>query len=248
MKYQKLSVFLSGKLVTAEPGSADAIITEYLLKHIHVKEDISVEMVAEECHVGTGTVSRYVRNAGFQNFAELRELMSEEDIQFERIDGPADQLITYHTAAVNECISSVNMDEIVKLADMIRKSEKVSIFGLLKGQSAAVSLRTDLLSLGKLTYSVISPGEQMEHILHSGKDELIILFSATCSYFDYFDIRGRLEFLSCRNIWMIGCGECPSFVHHLISYHSSNIPLSHPLQLLCISEMIAQEYAKKLKK
>lgn len=248
MKYQKLSVFLSSKLVTAEPGSADAIITEYLLKHIHVKEDISVEMVAEECHVGTGTVSRYVRSAGFQNFAELRELMNKEDMQFDKIEDPSDQLIEYHTSAVNECVSSINMDEIVKLADMIRKSENVSIFGLLKGQSAAVSLQTDLLSLGKLTYSVISPGEQIDHILHSDKDELFILFSATCSYFDYFDIRGRKEFLSCRNIWVIGCGECPSFIHHFISYHSSNIPLSHPLQLLCVSEMIAQEYAKKSKK
>lgn len=247
MKYQKLSVFLSSQLVTAAPGSTNAVITEYLMKHMHVKENISVEKVAEECHVGIGTVSRYVRNAGFQNFLELRELMDIEDMQFEYVDNTSDNLIEFHTSAVKECARSVDMDKIVKLADMIRKSENVCIFGLLKGQTAALSLQTDLLSLGKLTYSLISPDDQIEHILHSEKDELIILFSVTCSYFDYFDIRGKQEFLSHRNIWMIGSGECPSYIQHFISYHSSNIPLSHPLQLLCISEMIAQEFAKSKK-
>lgn len=242
MKYRKLSVFLSSKLLTDKPGSADASITDFLLNHVLSEEDISIQTMAEQCHVGAGTVSRYVRNAGFESFSELRELLKTEDLKFEKTDNSMDNLIECHVSAMKECIKSVNRNTIRELANQIRKSEKVSIFGLLKGQSAAVSLQTDLLSLGKMTYSLISPGDQMDYILHSEREDLIILFSATCSYFEYFDIRGKQEFLSHRNIWMIGSGECPEFVRHFLSYTSSGIPLSHPLQLICIAEMIAQEY------
>lgn len=241
MKYEKLSVFLLSKLFTDKPSSIDAMITDYLLKHVLNEEDISIQIISQQCHVGAGSVSRYVRNAGFENFSELRDLLKKEDLKFEKTDEC--NLAEYHVSAMRECLNSVNRNEIRELANQIRKAEKVSLFGLLKGQSAVVSLQTDLLSLGKMTYSVISPSDQIDCILHAEREDLIILFSATCSYFDYFDIRGKQEFLSRRNIWMIGNGECPEYIHHFISFTSSGIPLSHPLQLICIAEMIAQEYA-----
>ena len=246
MKYQKLPVFLSGELARSELGSTNAIITEYLLMHIHDETDISVQTVADACHVGVGTVSRYVRSAGFGSFSQLRSLLSQEARPFERVNGDYGQLALFHAEAMKECLSSLNCKEIKDLARKIRDTEKVSIFGLLKGQSASFCLQADLLTLGKLTHTTVSAADQMDSILHADKRELIILFSATCSYFDYFDIRNKKEILSNRNIWMIGSGLCPEFIHHFISYISSGIPLSHPLQLMCIAEMIAQEYAKAI--
>lgn len=67
MKYQKLPVVLAGVLYGCAPDSTDAQITRYLMEHME-DTDISISQVAEDCHVGMATVSRYVRNIGFESF------------------------------------------------------------------------------------------------------------------------------------------------------------------------------------
>lgn len=105
-------------------------------------------------------------------------------------------------------------------------------------------LCADLCSLGKLCHTTVSLSNQMKQIMESSKDDLIIVFSATMSYFEYSDIRRIRHLLENRNIWMIGSGVKPDFVRHTITYESGNIPLAHPVQLVAVAELIAQKYAE----
>lgn len=245
MKYQKLPVLLSGVLYGSRPDSPEAIITQYLLDHMH-DPDLSIAETAKQCHVGLATVSRYVRNIGFESFIALRDSMVMEGEGFETIeeDDIVTQMCMYNARAVQQCLRAVDMKQVEQLCQAIDDSERIAVFGLLKGEAAAMILCADLNTLGKQAYTTVSLADQMTYITDSQKDDLIILFSATCAYFEYSDIRRISALLANRNIWMIGSGTGPSFISHRITFDSGNIPLSHPSQLMAISQLIAQKYAK----
>ncbi|MGM9941908.1 MAG: MurR/RpiR family transcriptional regulator [Bulleidia sp.] len=244
MKYQKLPVLLSGVLYGSKPDSPEAVITQYLLDHMH-DPDLSIAETAKQCHVGLATVSRYVRNIGFQSFIDLRDSMTMEGEGFEKIeeDDLVEKMCTYNTQAVRQCLSTVDMKKVDRLCQAIGKADRIAVFGLLKGESAAMSLCADLNTLGRQAYTTVSLADQMSYIKDARSDDLIILFSATCAYFEYSDIRRIPALLANRNLWMIGSGTCPSFISHSITYQAGNIPLSHPAQLMAVSQLIAQKYA-----
>ena len=68
---------------------------------------------------------------------------------------------------------SIDIQQIDALCKEIQKYEQVGIFGLLKAGSAAFNLQSDLLILGKQTYSNISYKQQLQYI--SLADEMIYL-------------------------------------------------------------------------
>lgn len=245
MKYQKLPVVLAGVLYGCAPDSTDAQITRYLMEHME-DTDISISQVAEDCHVGMATVSRYVRNIGFESFSALRECMKKEEETFETVDenNAALTIAQYHHDALSICLQSIDLKQVEQLCRQIERAEHVFLVGLLKGESAAMCLCADLCSLGKLCHTTVSLSNQMKQIMESTKDDLIIVFSATMSYFEYSDIRRIRHLLENRNIWMIGSGGKPDFIRHAITYESGNIPLSHPVQLVAVAELIAQKYAE----
>lgn len=247
MKYQKLPVLLSGVLAGSAPDSTDAIITAYLFQHMH-DSDISISAIAEDCHVGLATVSRYVRNLGFESFYELRESMRQAGESVEIIpqeDDPVETVIGSYDMAVRHCLHTLDLEAVEKLCDDIHQVQKIYIFGLLKGESAALCLSADLLALGKDVCTAVSYSDQMKYIREADPKDLIVLFSATCSYFEYADTRKIRHLLENRNIHMIGSGTPPQWVRHFIGYEAGEIPLSHPVQLLSIAQTITQLYVKK---
>lgn len=245
MKYQKLPVVLAGVLYGCAPDSTDAMITRYLMEHME-DADISISQIAQDCHVGMATVSRYVRNIGFESFSALRECMKKEEETFETVDdrNTVETIVQSHSDALSICLKSIDLNQVELLCRQIESAEHVFLAGLLKGESAAMCLCADLCSLGKLCHTTVSLNNQMKQIMESSKDDLIIVFSATMSYFEYSDIRRIRHLLENRNIWMIGNGTKPDFIRHAITYESGDIPLSHPVQLVAAAELIAQKYAE----
>lgn len=103
----------------------------------------------------------------------------------------------------------------------------------------------DLFSLGKNAYSSIQYSEQIEYIKQAEKDCLIILFSATSSYFEYYDIRQWKDKIQRSNVWYIGSGAVPDFIPHSVSYRFSDEDVSHPMQLMYVAQCISQRYANR---
>ena len=127
--------------------------------------------------------------------------------------------------------------------------EHIYTCGLLKAQNAASDLQVDLKMLGRTISTNIAYKEQKEHILKAGKEELIIIFSYTGSYFEYEKLRSKEKHLLLPRIWMI-CGtdkQLPWYVNESIRFHSDQSQLSHPFTLEAIESLIVQEYARLLK-
>ena len=246
MKYSKLPVVLLSSLSSMKADSTNAIILNTILEH--VDEDISIKLIAEESHVGIASVSRFIKSLGLNSFAELRQLMlsNDQSCALYLSKNSINAMEKENISAVQETLRSISINSIDELCKEIDKYDNIVIFGLGKAESAAICLQNDLLSLGKKTYSTIQFKEQIECIEKADKNTLILIFSATGSYFEYYDIRQMQKRLKYLNIWYIGSGSTPDYISHHISYETDN-SFSHPIPLIIAAQVIAQRYALFIK-
>ncbi len=252
MIYGKLPVVLLSTIASEKIGSTNSQIAQYILSHIDEFKNIGIKEMAEECHVAVSSISRFCKEIGLNDFNELKYLISSNEFVYEELECEEHSLINDYAMVVNRSVSMVektlDIEMIEELCKDIHDYQSVSIFGLLKAGSVAFNLQSDLMILGKQVYTNISYTQQMEYILNSDSEDLIIIFSYTGSYFDYKELRNLKKNLYNPKIWFIGCFEdLPEYVDHSICFESYQDQLSHPFQLQFVANVIAQVYSKRYK-
>ena len=250
MIYQKLPVVFLSIIASEKKGSTNSEIASYLLNHLDEMQNIGISEMAKRCHVANSSISRFCKEIGLQDFNELKELLLEQNIYFEKQSNQMtskERLLDYcnHVKnSIDEVALSIDMDKIHKLCQDISHYSTIASFGLLKAEGAALSLQADLLMQGKQIYTNINYQEQMDYIFHASANDLIIIFSYTGSYFDYQEIRANKKQLVKPKIYMITGNdlEYPDFIDETIIFKSKHDQGSHPYQLQFIESIIAQEY------
>lgn len=243
MIYDTLHVALLSS-IAADERSTTAAIARYVLERGFRVGDLTVRGLADACHVGTGTVSRFCREVGFENFEEMREALSSADRSFRRASS-AEQARSASEAML-DVVNSVDANAVSALANDVLAYDKVSAFGLLKGHAAATCLQVDLVMQGKYVESCVSYAEQVERLRSAGRDELFVVFSYTGSYFDSERLRKGLRRLDRPRIWMV-CGQgvpIPEPVYATLSFETDFGRLGHPYQLQMAASMVAHEFAR----
>ena len=248
MLYGKLPIVFLSTLASEKKDSTNSQIATYLLNHLDDIKDIGIQEMAKECSVAMSSISRFCKEIGLNDFNELRELLITTNMTFEQ-DSTSSK--AKDSSKVKESITmvekSIDIQQIDALCKEIQKYEQVGIFGLLKAGSVAFNLQSDLLMLGKQTYSNISYKQQLQYISSTNENDLLIIFSYTGSYFDYPDIRTLKNQLKKPQIWLISSKQesYPDFIDHVITFDSKQDQNSHPYQLQFIASLIAQEYARR---
>lgn len=222
MLYGKLPIVFLSTLASEKKDSTNSQIATYLLNHLDDIKDIGIQEMAKECSVAMSSTSSKAKDRLKEYSSKVKEsiTMVEKSIDIQQIDA---------------------------LCKEIQKYEQVGIFGLLKAGTVAFNLQSDLLMLGKQTYSNISYKQQLQYISSTNEDDLLIIFSYTGSYFDYPDIRTLKNRLKKPQIWLISSKQesYPDFIDHVITFDSKQDQNSHPYQLQFIASLIAQEYARR---
>ena len=249
MIYEKLPVVLLSTLAAEKNQTTNSQIAAYILSHREEIKAMGIQELAERCHVGTGSISRFCRDVGFRDYSELRRLLEGTSYRFETVQengrASVDKWTDELVRALRKVQVSLDLGRVQALCDDLRKYEKISAYGMLKAESAAINLQADMLMLGRQVRTSVAYADQISQILEAGKDELIIIFSYTGSYFEYQDFRIREKHLALPKIWMI-CGSKkakPWFVNDVIRFDSDQEQLSHPYQLEMAESIIAQMYA-----
>ena len=142
MYYGKLPILLLAQLSASSPNSTNSQIASYILNHLEEVRDSSIRDLASKCYVSLSSISRFCRDMGLNDFAELRELIAETDLKFEiasESDDPETQKKDYLTK-VRESLflveKSLDMKKVEKLVEDIDRYPKISVFGILKGETA----------------------------------------------------------------------------------------------------------------
>ena len=253
MLYGKLPIVFLSTLASEKKDSTNSQIATYLLNHLDDIKDIGIQEMAKECSVAMSSISRFCKEIGLNDFNELRELLISTKMNFEQYSSSskAKNRLEEYSLKVKESITmvekSIDMQQIDTLCKEIQKYQQVGIFGLLKAGAVAFNLQSDLLMLGKQTYSHISYKQQLQYISSTNEDDLLNIFSYTGCYFDYPDIRTLKNQLKKPQIWLISSKQesYPDFIDHVITFDSKRDQNSHPYQLQFIASLIAQEYARR---
>lgn len=254
MLYGKLPIVFLSTLASEKKDSTNSQIASYLLDHLEDIKDVGIQEMAKECSVAMSSISRFCKEIGLNDFNELRELLISTKMNFEQYSSSsnAKERLEEYSSKVKDSITmveqSINMKQIEVLCQDIQKYHHIGIFGLLKAGAAAFNLQSDLLMLGKQTYSHISYKQQLQYISSAGADDLLIIFSYTGSYFDYPDIRSLKNKLKKPKIWLISSKQesYPEFIDQVICFDSKQDQNSHPYQLQFIASLIAQEYSRRI--
>lgn len=250
MIYGKLPVVFLGLLASEKKGSTNSIIASYILEHLEDMKDIGIQQFAEDCNVSTSSISRFCRDVGLEGFSELKMILNQANLQKgpEASQGCFQERKKSYTemtqSAIQQVSDSLNEPDVIELVQDIINHEKVAAFGLMKAETAALILQSDLLMYGKQIFSNLSFREQTDYILNADEQHLIILFSFTSSYFDYAPLKPFLRKKNRPRIWMVTGGNTnvPSFVHKCLRFKSTQNHFEHPSQLDFVATIIAQEY------
>lgn len=253
MIYGKLPVVFLSVMATEKKGSTNSVIASYILEHMEDMKDLGIKELAARCHVGLGSVSRFCREIGLQDFVELKELLWSAEMNYQVCSG---QETAYDRAkdygdrvksAIDMVTSTLSLQLVGELCRDFIRYEKAAVFGLLKAEGAAVNLQTDLLMLGRQVYTNMSYNQQIGYIRQAGRGDLIVIFSCTGSYFEYerealFGGRDKGDW---PKIWVVSGmrRDFPGYVAKVLYYRSLGDQASHPYQLQYIASIIAQEYA-----
>ncbi|WP_026389582.1 hypothetical protein [[Acholeplasma] multilocale] len=114
--------------------SSASVISKQLLKEIFVIGKISnITELAEELGIGQGTVSKFVKKIGFENYkqmtSELNELISKYHISSEEVCSSIEKVVA-NTNNIFNNFHTQYAENIIKAAEKLKKAEgQIFIFG-----------------------------------------------------------------------------------------------------------------------
>ncbi|MEY8575415.1 MurR/RpiR family transcriptional regulator [Oscillospiraceae bacterium 21-37] len=250
--YAKLPIVLLSELAAGKEDSNNCRIARCLLERLDCLGDISIEKLAAECFVSKATVSRFCREIGLEDFGELRDLMRQAEKTFTLYGHglpPKEQGLDF-CGRVQESLElvaeSLDYEALGRLAEEIKGAKRVAAFGLLKAESAAISLQSDLTMLGKNAVTKVAFREQIDFLSAAGPEDLVVIFSYTGICFDYGLPRHILR--EGPKVWLVtGCPDIRERfaqkglpAHRLLTFRSEQDFVSHPYQLQMAASLIAQ--------
>lgn len=256
--YTKLPIVLLSELAAGKEDSNNCRIARYLLDRLDCLDNVSVEGLAEECFVSKATVSRFCRDIGLEDFGELRDLLRQTEKTFTlygRGLPPREQGLDFCrrvNGSLDLVADTIDYEALGRLAEEIRQAERVAAFGLLKAETAAISLQSDLVMLGKNAVTKVAFREQMDYLTAAQPGDMVVIFSYTGTYFDYGLPRDVLRHGA--KVWLVtGCPDIRERfaakglpAHRLLTFRSEQDFVSHPYQLQMAASLIAQRYGSIL--
>ena len=253
--YGKLPIVLLSEIASAREDSYRCRIAAYLIGRMG--DDVTAEEIARDCFVSKSAVSRFCREIGLEDFIELKELLRQADKTFEIVGTGKDpsiragQFVQEAGSSMERAAAALDYQALDRLVGEIVQAERIVCFGMLKAETAAINLHSDLTMLGKQAMTKVSFKDQMDFLSQSQPEDLVVIVSYRGIFFDY-DLPVSIREGKAR-IWVVtGQPEAAEalkkrpMVHDILSFSSALDFVSHPYQLLTVSSIIAQETARRL--
>jgi len=250
MQWDKLTIVFMSELVSRNDGSTNCQIASYILEHLDEVKKCNITELAKRSHVSVSSMSRFCKEIGLKDFQDLKIIINDARFEFELPDIKlkGDKRINYLGEQIKSCLdqvtSSIDVNSLNAIVKDIYRYDNVALFGLLKAETVAMNLQSDLMILGKQTTTKVSVALQKEYLENASKEDLIILFSYKGIYFDLTKALKGMERKKPKIWFVTGNSKMKKnkFIDHILSFKSELDYISHPFQLQYVGTLIAQNY------
>ncbi|UUZ79890.1 hypothetical protein LJK88_33385 [Paenibacillus sp. P26] len=191
MYWDKLIIVFLSELVSSDDGSTNCQIASYILSHLDEVKQLNISELSKKCNVSNSSISRFCKEIGLNDFTELKELINTTSFHFnlysnhQSIRTRSLDFVEKVKESLNLVSESLNYEVLNHLAKDIDRYEKIAIFGLLKAETVAMNLQSDLLVLGKRAITKVPFKQRLEYLENTTDKDLIIIFSYTGIYFEH---------------------------------------------------------------
>lgn len=246
-----LSSILFAVIEKEDPASTNYIIADYILKNAINQDNISTTELAKACNVSKASISRFCRKIGLEDFWKLKMLIRgfkpgktvTQKYSFKQTTD--DDVINF----IDESIDKIthfkhNLDRVLlnQITDDINQYQNVYLMGLQQSAAIIISLTNDLMAFQKYVIPLMEPKKIKEVLKKATDQDLIIIFSATASFFEKILSRNIINQKQTPRIYVISTIEAPkySFIYKNIvlddEYNfSSNLLMNFYASLIAIN-------------
>ncbi|MCR5448505.1 MAG: MurR/RpiR family transcriptional regulator [Solobacterium sp.] len=174
-------------------SSSERQIAEFILGHPDEFIDMSIIDVSRHLYVSKSTIIRFSKKLGFTGHKDLcltlaKEMNTfggnverlEETIPFSSGDSDkaiADKITMLNFQALTDTYSYVDLDQLRKIADLIREKKKITLYGLVESFLLAADFQYKLMNIGIEVSLPDVPGLYFRQSSTQKEDSLAMIIS-----------------------------------------------------------------------
>lgn len=251
----------------SDPKSTDYHITFTLLMNFYLLSTLSIGEVAKLCTVSKSTISKFIRNIGYEDYADFKSAAPFKENKFgfdlnynqniaEYIE--SNGLEHYINILYNDLISaksSIDMSKIEALAKDLLAYQKVISFGLLFSEIGAIDLQWKLAYNGKFIITNMSDIKQKDLLDRATEDTLIIIYSNSGSYIQKYQLSEFQEpkdfsHLKAKLVLITSNKKMTNYpgIDLCICYGHTSSVQTHSILYPLINDMIVMKYREFIRK
>lgn len=196
--YTRLLIVLNDR----DLHSTDYHIALVMLQNMQRLAELSIQELAGLGNVSKSTISKFIRELGYEDFADFRNAAIFEDNKYHNSfnfvqdvmgfleEHPTDSYFLEVLRDMQESYASLDWAAVDRLVADLAQHERVAAFGMMFSETAALDLQIKLGYNGKFIFTSMSDRKQMEFLRQADENTLILVFSDSGDYLNrYRNIR-----------------------------------------------------------
>lgn len=256
---------LTTTMAEYDTDTIEYLIANEMVKRINVLSEITIDDMAQMCNVSKSTISKFIRDLGFEGYKDFRmaavELKKKERyLWYDTInitDFALEQGIESYQKVLQEDLDrlfkNIDYKKIEQIADDIHNYSKIAAFGQLYSLTPAMNLQYKMSYYRKTIYVTRSLKKQNDYVEKADEDTLIIVFSNQGGYINYQLASDDIERKACfsntkAKVILITSNkkmEQDKNVDMVLLFEHSTKVQNHPFLFQAVLELIAIAYQKK---
>ena len=201
----------------SEVGTTNWLLANAVLSHGNKLHSVSIQELADSCHVSEPTVSRFTKMLGYRSYIDLKKeakkLGDQSDPQLFHMNKPALALLKDHpqqflegycqqiSQNLQQSVASLDFGKIDAFLAELHHTKRVFIFGMSTSMMFTEILQSNLANYKKIVYVGFSQDQQLSHAQQLTKSDLAISISTYGNFLHQYPAMAKMIADSeCRNI------------------------------------------------
>jgi len=173
---------------TNDDSDSDVFLARALLENFDCLNEMSIYDLADECFVSRSSLQRFIKQIGFDSFANLKASIAqvkEHNQRFSRYASVENFSLSYHKqmedmmSSIEDLANSVHMDYFV---DLIHNAKRVVICYAAFSTIAPVQFQEAMISNGKVIRCMTNSSKSIDFLNSLDECDLLITLSVTGNY------------------------------------------------------------------